>query len=748
MRRRKKQYTSRHGSRQYTKKRFTDQVDRALQNRILAELYVAQQEATVNDLVKSLGLPRSGRAAVEQALLDLCRDGSCRKVGKKHYRLHQLDRFVEATIEMKQGGFAFGVDLSPARTASKLLKDPYISAARTHSALHGDRVLLRLGRQRRNGRSEAEVIRVMQRGSRTLTGFYVSGKGYGSVYPEDPKFPFEIKLAQTPGTGVKDGDAVIVKLLDTADSRSWQGEIVTLLGDPDDFDVLVRLVVEKFSLVRDFSEEALDEAAAATSDPPVDRREDLRGIPHVTIDGADAKDYDDAIAVEKTQHGYRLYVSIADVSAFVPVGSQLDREAYARGTSIYLPGTVLPMLPEQLSNNLCSLLPDTDRMAVTAILEFDRDGRSRASRFTRSVIRSRQRFTYATVKQIAIDRDNQARKRYTEFTTLLDTGCELAGILAKNRIQRGSILFSTPEAAFAFDDDHRVLSVTKNARDFSHQLIEEFMLAANEAVAQLFNNRGEELLYRIHEEPDREKIAAFTLFAATLGLELPENQATPGWYNELIAKVDSTPHEFIVNNLLLRTMQQARYSPGNVGHFGLATELYCHFTSPIRRYPDLIVHRLLCWLLDQNAKGEDPPATSPADSLAENGRHLSERERLAISSERDMSDRLKLQYMAKRVGETFEGVISGVSNKLIFVELVDIPVGGAISLGSLTDDYYILDEKKHRFIGDISGRVLQVGNLVHVVLTDVDRYQNRIFFTLDQPIEIPERQTGSRQKNP
>jgi ribonuclease R len=651
--------------------------------------------------------------------------------------LNRTARLVEATVEMKQGGFAFGTEIGQAKRTSKAIKDPYISGARLHSALHGDRVLLRLDRERRNGRSEAEVIQVLERHSGRITGFYVSGKKSGTVYPEDRKFPFDITITSPPEPEIRDGDAVVVKLLEgTGKHGRWEGEIAEVIGDPNDFDVQVRLVTEKFELPVTFSDKAMQEAAEARPEPGPGEREDLRDIFHVTIDGEDAKDYDDAIGVLKNDGGYRLYVSIADVSAYVKTGSELDREAYARGTSIYLPGTVIPMLPEKLSNDLCSLLPETDRLALTAILDFDKNGQPGTARFTRSVIRSSQRFTYDTVNQIVVDKNPEVRAAFASFVGPLEWARELAEILSARRLSRGSINFRISEAAFAFDGDKQVRSITKAQRHFSHQMIEEFMLAANEAVARKLSEAQRPLLYRIHELPDREKIASFTSFSATLGLDLPENSATPGWYNELIANVEGTPREYIVNNLLLRTMQQARYNPENAGHFGLAAPLYCHFTSPIRRYPDLIVHRLLCQLGEAATgvprESKEVPV-SPANSLKEDGRHLSERERIAISSERDMAERLKQQFMSSRVGEQFEAVISGVNSRFIYIELLDFPVSGSVPLANLTDDYYILDEKKHRFVGDISGRVLQVGDLVESRLSDVDRYQGRMYFTLSQP---------------
>ncbi|MBE0583388.1 MAG: RNB domain-containing ribonuclease, partial [Desulfofustis sp.] len=338
-------------------------------------------------------------------------------------------------------------------------------------------------------------------------------------------------------------------------------------------------------------------------------------------------------------------------------------------------------------------------------------------------------------EQIVTTRAAEVRRLYKRFLTALDRAAELARLLQAARRERGSIAFSLPEAAVSLDESGQVESIRRTERHFSHQIIEEFMLAANEAVAQTFVEQGQPLLFRIHELPSAEKINDFLIFSRTLGLELPGKPATAEWYNQLIEQVKDTPHEYIVNNLLLRTMQQARYSAENAGHFGLASLHYAHFTSPIRRYPDLIVHRQLCRLMAgrRDKKPAMPTTFSPAPSLSDDARHLSERERVAVSAERDMIDRLKRQFMARHLGESFAAVVSGVSENACYVELLDFSVDGIVSLSTLTDDYYILDEKRHRLVGDTGGKTLQIGDLVRVTVLDVDGKQNRISFGLEWP---------------
>ncbi|MCB2217514.1 MAG: ribonuclease R [Desulfobulbaceae bacterium] len=709
-----------------------------LRNRMLAELYRSEKAIGVNEMVKSLDLPRSSKHEIENGLILMEREGLVRPSGKKRFNLSNRHPLTEATIVMSPSGHAFATELSrrPEVMGPDSAKDPYIASSRLHSGLHGDRVLVAVSPSRRPGKTEAEVISVLKRASRQLAGIFSAEGRHGIVQPDDPRFSFTIHLDAPPPAAVTDGDAVIIELHYT-DGTTPRGEIVEILGNPDLVAVQVRLVIDKHKLPYRFSEAAERQANLPPPDPAADNREDLRDIEHVTIDGADAKDFDDAVAVRRTRSGYRLLVSIADVSAFVPVDSDLDREAYERGTSVYLPSTVVPMLPENLSNNLCSLLPDTDRLAITVTLDFDRQGRLRAKSFTRSIIRSHQRFTYNTVEQIVTGRDPELRHSYQQFLKPLEHAAELARLLQRARQERGSIAFSLPEAAVAFDENGRVESIRRTERYFSHQIIEEFMLAANEAVAQIFVEQGQPLLFRIHDLPSTEKIEDFIVFSRTLGLELPGKPATPEWYNQLIEQVRNTPHEYIVNNLLLRTMQQARYSSDNVGHFGLASLHYAHFTSPIRRYPDLIVHRQLCRLMagKRRKTPESPTKNSPAPSLSDDALHLSQRERVAVAAERDLIDRLKRQFMARHLGESFAAVISGVGETACYIELLDFSVDGIVPLSTLTDDYYILDEKRHRLVGDTSGRTLQIGDLVRVTLQDVGARQHGISFRIEHETE-------------
>lgn len=700
------------------------------ENEILAYLYCNPAPVTLNELIKELGYERSVKDEVEAGLEALLGEKLVRKLNKRQYALVRNPPLYEAILEQNPRGFGFASLCVSVDGAPPLKRDPFISASRMLQARQGDRILIRVHRTRNDERPEASVIKILARGTERLAGYFVKDRIGGHVIPEDIRYPFHVAVDTSQHPGINDGDIVIVRIDESDTSyRNVRGNIIEILGPADNIDVQMQLVIEKFNIPHVFSQETAKEAASLSEDVGLaSGREDLRDIPHVTIDGESAKDFDDAVAVIKTKHGYRLYVSIADVSHFVQEGSAIDRDAYERGTSIYFPGRVIPMLPEKLSNNLCSLVPDQDRLTLTAILTFDRDGNLKEKRFARSIIRSRQRFTYTTVRKILVDQDRETRAAHKPFLTSLKWAEELARALQMKRRLRGALGFSLPEADIELEDDGRIKSIKRAERNLAHQLIEELMLAANEAVAASFTELQRQALYRIHELPDPEKVQEFSVFAKTLGLQLPKVENSPHWFARVLDLCSGSPKEYIVNNLLLRTMQQARYSPDNAGHFGLAASDYTHFTSPIRRYPDLMVHRELCRMMGFQQKVGSNHIQHI--SLKEAGDFLSLRERTAINAEREISDRLKLLFMEKHIGETFDAVISGVSENFLYVELLDLFVNGAVAVEDMEGDHYFFDQRHHRLTGELSRKVYQIGNLARVTLTDVDRPRKRINFKL------------------
>jgi len=537
------------------------------------------------------------------------------------------------------------------------------------------------------------------------------------------------------------GQVVVVQIRVYPQSgRPAQGVISRILGDQSDPKVEVLVAAHRFGLPHEFSSVALQEAAGIAqqvNESELAGRQDLRTLPFVTIDGETAKDFDDAVALTETADGYRLWVAIADVGHYVRPGSALDREALDRGTSVYFPGQCLPMLPEPLSNGICSLMPGADRLVMVAEMRFDHTGeRTRCNLFP-AVMHSRGRLTYTAV-QAFFDRDEQWPTDSPEIFAQLLSMQKLARCLIRRRVRRGGLDFELPEADILLDEKGRTIGVRKLERLFAHRLIEEFMLAANEAVATELEQRGCDLLYRVHEPPAREKLEDFQQFVAhfNYGLQLDSKVVSPHVLQDLLAEVAGKPEAKAINQLLLRSLKQACYAADNLGHFGLAIEHYCHFTSPIRRYPDLVVHRVLrSTLLGR--------ASYSHKELAALGEELSHKERRAMDAERDVVSLKKCQYMTDHLGEDFSGVVCGVQPYGLFVELSEVFVEGLVHISSLTDDYYHFDEELQRLIGYNRRRTFQVGDAAEVTLVRVDLESREIDFVLreldDKPRKKPAR---------
>ncbi len=723
----------------------------ALEDNFLAFMHKLKAPVSLTEISEwADGEGGLSRKDIKPLIENLCRNKVLQCVsGRKKdklYSLHSIGDLAEGTVEMHPRGFGFailddgkkGINATSKDKAAR--NDPFIPPDSLKTAHQGDRVLFRLT-SRKRGRMEARVVSVIERASNLFAGIYDAGRVTGFVVPEDERFAFKILIRKEKSSGAKNGDAVVAQVTDfVTGQRNPEGRIVEVLGNPEDINVQTELVIRKFSLPHIFTNEALQQANELPAEAgPGPGRADLRDILHVTIDGETARDFDDAVAIEKTDKGYRLHVSIADVSHYVQQGATLDKEAYQRGTSVYFPNKVVPMLPERLSNNLCSLVPGEDRHAFTAVLDFSRTGKRVGKKFTKSVIKSRYRLTYTIVRKILVDRDSGLRKDYEPILGPLELMAELAAGLEKQRMDRGSIGFSIPEAAVTISQEGKVDSISRQERNLAHKMIEEFMLAANEAVAETFTQKKQELVYRIHELPDAEKVQNFTEFAQTLELSLPSDTGTPHWFGSVLAMVEGTPKEYIVNNLLLRTMQRARYSPENVGHFGLAATDYTHFTSPIRRYPDLMVHRALAELVKSPGVSAKVKKSSIHEktyaNLEEAGGFLSGREKIAADAEREMTDRLKVMYMKDKIGDVFEGVISGVTSFGLFIELLDCFVSGAVAMDAMNDDYYIYDARHHRLVGELKGKTFQTGDVVKVRVASVEVRKRHVNFTIEEQID-------------
>jgi len=700
------------------------------ESEILGKLYTAEMPLSAQDLFKTLGLTKSHRQEVLGVLDDLCRRKvlSCRK---DTFALRKSVELFAGPISVTTKGYGF-VAPTEAPAELEIDQDVFIPPGMLGGAAHSDKVLVQL-MSRRQGRYEGRVVAVLTRATNRLVGVYMAGGNTGLVTPEDTRFPYNLIIRKEDSRGAKNGDAVLAEVTSfAAGQRNLDGIILEVLGNPKDIQVQTEMVIRKFDLPHVFTQEVTGQVESL--DPEVKMsasRTDLRNVVHVTIDGETARDFDDAVAIEPLKNGYRLYVSIADVSHYVRPQTPVDMEAYQRGTSVYFPTRVIPMLPERLSNNLCSLVPDEDRYTFTAMLDFDEHGKRLGKRFMKSIIRSKYRLTYTIVKQILVDKDETVRSRYADMVEDLERMGRLALSLEKRRTKRGSIGFELPEPLVVLGEDNTVQTIKRSERNQAHKLIEEFMLAANEAVAEALDQGKIDSLYRIHEPPDQLKVAEFTEFAQSMGLNVDDGGGSPQWFGKVLAMAAGTPQEYIISNLLLRTMQQARYSPHNLGHFGLAATHYTHFTSPIRRYPDLMVHRALAASLQK--KGA--PKTGPeAVSTEESGGFLSKRERVAVEADREMVERLQVHFMADKIDETFEAIISGVTAFGLFVELTEIFVNGAVPITEMRDDYYQLEEGRHRLIGQRTKTVFQIGDLVRVRLTSVEIPRRRINFTVEEKL--------------
>lgn len=721
--------------RPHTKKHFSraqksNEKFSSLENMVLSLLYASTGPLSFTKLQSEFSLKNHSQEEIKAALHSLIQAGLVDKDSKNQFKLHKNALFYEGTLTQHPKGFGFVRVTKSPKSSPPLKRDPFIAPGQMGDAHHGDTVLIRVFRIRGDDRPESSVVKILIQGTNRIGGIYTKKGRDQLVYPDDRRFPFTIRINDTSGLQPQNGDGVIAEFERTDGQTNFlQGKIIEVLGAADDVDTQMRLVIEQFNLPHQFSNEVVQETTKFNETfIPEPNREDLRTTAHVTIDGESAKDFDDAICVVKTRKGFRLYVSIADVSHFVTPGSAIDREAYSRGTSVYFPGRVIPMLPEILSNNLCSLVPREDRFTVSAILDFDRSGTFLAKRFCRSIIRSQNRFTYTTVQQILIDKDPAIRKEHKPFLTGLKWAEELATALQIKRKKRGSVDFNLPEPEFTLTSSGKIASIKKAERNFAHQMIEEFMLAANEAVAQLFSRQATPAIFRIHEQPESIKAEEFFDFAKTLGLPLAPFENDPAWFAGVLEKCKDTQYEYILNNLLLRSMQQAQYSSKNVGHFGLAAADYTHFTSPIRRYPDLIVHRELLTLISDTQQKKASTRQQPP--LKEAAEFLSARERTAVTAERDMNDRLKIGYMRNRIGDSFAAIISGVTENSLYVEIQALCISGSIPVEFLDDDYYIYDKKNYRLFGDISAKTYQVGDLVQVTVVDANILSKKIVLKL------------------
>ncbi|MDH5287351.1 MAG: ribonuclease R [Betaproteobacteria bacterium] len=694
-------------------------LDRA---RILAELREAGVPVPPDELARALNLKRRERDAFERALEEAIRAGDVLANRKGELLVADKLGLVRGTVQGHPDGYGF---LVPDEGGDDL----FLSPREMHKALHGDRAAARVTGTDRRGRPEGEIVEVLARANRQVVGRLHHERGAWFVEAEDRRLSQDILVAPEDRGAAKEGEIVVVDLIAQPSERTEAaGRVVEVLGRPTDPGMEIEIALRKHALPFRFS--AAAQAQAAKLPPEVRAadlrgREDIRDLALVTIDGETAKDFDDAVYCERKGRGFRLVVAIADVSHYVRDGDALDGDARERGNSVYFPRRVIPMLPEELSNELCSLKPAVDRLCVVCDMDIGPKGAIRGYRFYPAVMHSRARLTYTKVWRWLSEPATREGKEARELGGQLDDLYALYKVLAAAREARGAIDFDTVELALIFDDEGRIERIVPTARNDAHRLIEECMLAANVCTADFLRAHQHPALYRVHEGPPPEKLEALRAFLGSSALSLSGgDKPQPADYAKLLAKIDGRPDEALLQQVLLRSLSQAQYHPDNVGHFGLAFDAYTHFTSPIRRYPDLTVHRAIKACL---AGKRYVPKDTGWEAL---GLHCSATERRADEATRDVERWLKCWYMKDRIGEEHDGTISGVAGFGIFVTLDGMNVDGLVHVTELGRDYFHFDKLRHALVGERGGRVFQLAGRVRVKVARVDLETSKIDFVL------------------
>jgi ribonuclease R len=749
--------------------------------------------ANFKQLVRELKVRGEDREQLEGALQRLSARGELIETRSGHYVVPRYSReFAVGRLNVHRDGYGFLISDTP---IEGIQGDIYIPRESAETAMHGDRVVVRISRVERDGKADGEIVRILKRAHATVVGeFRLRRRGYW-VEPYDQRIQQWIRILEgmeIPEThvshdrvGVKpvevaspedmDGMIVNVEILDFGeDGDEAVGRVIEILGYPDDFGVDVEIIIRKHHIPHEFPPDVIEQAKQIPSvvpDGEIALRRDFRNLAIVTIDGETARDFDDAVWVEKLANGnYALQVHIADVSYYVRPGSPIDEEALQRGTSVYFPDRAVPMLPVELSTDICSLRPEVDRLVLSALLELDHRGDIVAQEFTRGIIRSAHRMTYTAVHHI-LEGDPELKERYSDMVARFELMRELALILNRKRSRRGSIDFDLPEPLIEFDEFGQMTGVVRSPRNMAHRLIEEFMLAANEAVAGHLESLGIPSIYRIHETPDPKRVLDFEELAVTFGyslgmgampvkrfrnvqnardgkkprrdIELADSQfvVSSKNYQKLIRQIEGKPEERILSYLMLRSLKQARYSEENRGHFALAATSYTHFTSPIRRYPDLMIHRIL------TAQIEGKPPRFDEEQLHSIADRCSDSERRAAEAERELVEWKKAKFMIDRVGEQFHGLIISTTRFGFFVELENLFVEGLTPIETLPGDRYTYHESTRKIVGERSRREFSIGDRVEVRLDRVDAVEKKLQFSLVADEPRAPRQKSKRRRN-
>ena len=675
-----------------------------------------------------LGLDEKDMAELESLLNELVIEGKLLFTNKKKYILNEDQNYIVGKFISHQKGFGF-VEVEDRED------DIFIPADSKKDAFHGDTVSVNIKTEKSGDRrEEGEVVQVLKRGIDTVIGTFQKSQNFGFVLPDNKKISKDIFIQNGKTNGAVNGHKVVVKILNWGgQDKNPEGVVISIIGHINDPETEIKSIILAYGIPVDFPEEVMEDVKTVPNQlteamiEEESHREDLRDVMTVTIDGKDAKDLDDAITLKRLSNGFELGVHIADVTHYVREGEPLDQEALSRGTSVYLVDRVIPMLPHRLSNGICSLNAGEDRFALSCIMEIDKNGKVKKHRVVETIINVDERMNYDDVKKILIDQEEELVKRYSGQMEMFKTMEDLQSILKERRRQRGSIEFDFPEAKFKLDEKGRIIDIYPYDRSVATKVIEEFMLLANETIAEEFHWQEIPFLYRTHEEPDPEKIRNLTEFIRNYGYKLKgkELEPHPKEIQKLLLEIEGSEQETIISRLALRSMKQAKYTTTSDGHFGLATDYYTHFTSPIRRYPDLQIHRIIKDVI--NGRLNDQRYEHYEDTLDKIAAETSRLERRAEEVEREVAKFKKAEYMEDKIGQIFRGVISGLTNWGIYVELPNT-IEGLIPMNRLTDDYYNYDEKNMTLIGERNGRIFRLGESVTVEVLSVDKRMRTIDF--------------------